>query len=654
MSFDRATDYIKELSFADPEIAKSVEEKLEQNRIRLTERQAGLLFEEVAWALSLEYSFGKTLAEGYISLYAAGEPDRTGEYRELVREAGEEGPTLGRILAEHLVPVLEDGDEELLVSFMDAVGSMRRKGTYALSDPLRAVSVLLGKGDKKTCSALLKILKDLFAEELTYSECRHFSHIIPKEIFSFTPSKRVWQTEALYRIMQENYRLIDPFFDGMAKGLSFLTQEALNEFISLGFRKYAKDKLLGTKFISLESRSAAETLAKLQTTAPLSHVRLQLYRYMKAKTGRLMSISPFSRMPGIVRSQLLSENGDRPFVFSDGKYLYLPDEISFFETYEENRSLYKSLARLESGLYEFNTFGFDLEKAVSLIGSLSGSPDFSKKYLDQSESGLSDCSDMERFFSFFPVPEIACDLFNIFEFGRIRIISAEKYPGLIRLSYPEVISEAERIYNAENQGMHLFQLYMLIALGKSIRNLSVRDCVTAEFMKSVCGAFEEAMKTERVVETSAFLVFKTYDTIFDFLKERWSGLESGNSYRPFKMPFGRRLRPDLHYAANKKYDDAGRQLKSEFQKKNIPVFKSDIISRLEKNGGTLSEADLNGIIISFRDFADSHGIKNSDTPPGVSLSAFSELNRRNDETYYPEENGSPLFWYREWDANLCD
>jgi hypothetical protein len=528
------TDPIKELSFADPETAKSVKEKIEQKKIVLSKSQARTLFEEVTWALSVEYTFGNTLAAGYISLYETAKPDRVEKYKELVRKAGENGPTFGRLLAEHLVPVLADGDEGLLGSFLDAVHSMQQKGTYTLSDPLKAVSLLLSKEDKKSCYVFLGILKDLFSNELTYSECRHFSHILPKEVLSFLPSKRSWQAEELYRIIREDYHLADLFFDGMGKGLSFLSQEALKEFITLGLQKYTKDKLLAMKFISLESKFGADTLLKLQTAAPLSDVRLQLARYMKAKTGRSISVCPLSLMPGVVREAVLNENGDRPFVFSDGKFLYLPDEIDVYESYEENRGLYKCLARLESGLYEFNTFGFDLEKALKLSGAFSGDFSFPQGYRNEGDGVRGDCSDLEKFFRLFPVWEIACDLFNIFEHGRIRIISAEKYPGLVRLSYPLLIREAGKIYNEEDPDKFLFLLYMLIALGETALEFFAPDAATRESLMVIYGMFKKAMNMERNIETCALLVFQTYGKIGKLIREKRSDSNLNDSYRPFK------------------------------------------------------------------------------------------------------------------------
>jgi hypothetical protein len=654
MSSDTATDYIKELSFADPEIAKSVKEKIEQKRIRLSERQARMLYEEVAWALSLDYAFGNALVDGYLSLYeTAGTEERVETYRKLVRKAGEDGPTYGRMLSEHIAPVLACGDEALFNSFMDAVDSMRRKGTYALNEPLRAVSTLLAQGDKKTPPLLLEILKDLYSLELTYGESRHYSHTLPKEVLSFVPSKREWQTEALRRIMLEDYRLADSFLEGMNKGLYFLSREALNRFLTAGIEKYSKERTLGARFISLESESGAEMLSKLQTTVPLSHVRLQLARYVKARIGRPVSVSTLSQMPGAKYREILAESHGVPFVFSDSKYLYLPDEISFFDSYEENRSLYKSLARLESGLYEFNTYGFDIEKAVKLIGALRGNPEFLKRYRDKFESGFQDRSDMERFFSFFPVPEIACDLFNIFEFGRIRVISSKKYPGLIRLSYPFLIREAENMHSKTKSDNPLFLLYALIALGETDLRFYAPDSETEEALIAIFGMFEKAVGMESIVETCAVLVFQTYDSVCGLLRKSLSEADN-NSYKPLKMPFGRRLKPDLYFAANKKYEDAGRRIKADLQKNNISVFKSDIVSILEKNGGTLSDADLKEIIISYRNFLDSHGIKNQEMPPDLSLAVFSELDSRKDEAVYPEVTGASFFWYREWDANLCD
>ena len=94
---------------------------------------------------------------------------------------------------------------------------------------------------------------------------------------------------------------------------------------------------------------------------------------------------------------------------SDGRWIYLADEISLFPGHKENRDLYKCLVRLESAHHEFGTFDFDLERTLEALG------------LPPADPGGGDdpaVSDLERFFRIFPDPGLARDLFTIFEQGR--------------------------------------------------------------------------------------------------------------------------------------------------------------------------------------------------------------------------------------------
>ena len=648
---------LKNLYFADPEIAKSIEEKI-KNKIALTKEQALMFVEEVTWALSEEYSFGSALAEGYISLFGSANPDKVQIYKELVRKAGETGPTLGRIMAEHLVPVLLYVDKALLESFLDAVYSMQKKGTYTLAEPLEAITILLDKGDGKTCSVYLKILKYLFSKDLTYGESRNFAHLLPKAVLYFTPLKRAWQAEQLYRIILEDYHLTDPFLEGMEKGLSFLLHDALKEFVSIGLKKIKKDKLLGIKYLSLESRFGVDTLLRLQTAVPLSAVRLQLTRYIRAKTGAAFSICPLSQMPKNMRREIRNDHGDRPFVFSDGKFIYLPDEISLCDSYDENRNLYKCLVRLESGYHEFNSFEFDLEKALQSCGHLKDGtvPVLGKEDLGIRDiSGVKkDCSDLEKFFELFTVKELASDLFNIFEQGRLRIIALEKYPGLVRISSPLLFREAERIWKNENPEPLLFFLYIRIALGKEPPDSFAADVKTTALVNVISGIFDKTTQKKRGIETCASLVFQTYDRVEALLNENKKG-DHVEDYRPFNMPFGHRLRQDLYFSANKKYEEMGKKIKAELEKRDIHVFKSEIIRRLVKNSGDLSNDDIREIIISSRDFSDPGRSNNRETPLELSLSLFPELINNKEEQAYPDDDSAAaVFRYREWDADLCD
>lgn len=647
-------DIVKEIAFADPEIAKTVNDGLNKKQLCLSEELARIFIDETIWALSVEYSFGNILSEGYISLFGNVNSDRIQTYKELIRKSAQNGPTFARIMAGHLVPVLSHGDESFLESFLEAVTLMQKKGTYTLVEPLKVINALLDQKDRTTCFIYIKILKDLFSKDLTYSECRHFAHILPKAVLSFLPLKRLSQTQQLHRIIRKDYHLIDSYLDGLEKGLSILSNDALEKFVSLCLNKFEKDKLLGTKFLTLESKFGNDTFHGLQTAAVLSDTRSQLSVYVKAKTGRAISICQLSQIPKIMRHEILSEYGDKPFVFSDGKFIYLPDEISLYDTFDKNHDLYKCLVRLESGYYEFGTFEFDMEKAFEFSGS------FKNAYAEVSENKNHDltendvCHDLEKFFRLFPVKELASDLLNIFEHGRIRIINMEKYPGLVRSSYPLIYDESERILKNENPEPLLFLLYVRMALGREALSSFEADEKTKNFITKISDLFENIIKENKCVETCAITVFQTYGLVEEALKKKRLN-ENLKDYKTLKIPFGCRLRQDLYFASHKKDEEMGMVIKAELEKKKIHVFKSEIIKRLIKNGGTVSNDDIKDIIISSRELSGQSQNSYTENSLVLSFPLFPELSNKQDyQNYQDNDSAVSVFRYREWDLNLCD
>jgi len=273
-------------------------------------------------------------------------------------------------MATYLVPVLIHGDDRFLVCFLQAVEIMLSKGSYTLNDPLRALASLLNERDHESASAYLDLLCDTFSQDLSYAQCQHFAYILPRAVRSFSSTKRIWQIKQLQRVTRADFRLTDPFLDGLEKGLHLLAKEALNRFVSLGLDKLKQNSKLATKFLSLESKLGIDTFTDMQVTVPISQVQHQLTRYIRARTGLPISVRPLSSLS----NSSITEHYERTFVCSDGKYIYLPDEISLFPHKTENTMLYKCLARLEAGHYEFNTFDFDLEKAVERCNQVFTSP----------------------------------------------------------------------------------------------------------------------------------------------------------------------------------------------------------------------------------------------------------------------------------------
>jgi hypothetical protein len=605
------------------------------------------------WGLSLEISFGRTLALSFADLIGRASPQKIECYRNLVRKFGKQGPTLGRIMAEHLVPVLKHGDTRLLKRFLQTLEVMQNKGTYTLQDPLKALSELLNTKDIESASLFIDLLGDAFAGDMSYVQSQYFARVLPKAVLAFSPLKRVWQIEQLQRIIRADFHLANAFLDGLEKGLHLLSKNSLDKFISLALDKLKHNPRLAAKFLSLESKLGMDTYSDLQVTVPLSELQNQLTGYLCARTGLSISVRPLSSLS---RSSI-TDNSEKVFVCSDGKSIYLPDEISEFNKKSENIKLYKCLVRLEAGLYEFNTFDFDLEKAMEKcqgIGELTAL-DFGFEPMENLKSKIrGDLSDMERFFSAFPVPSLAMDLFTIFEHGRLRVLLNRQYPGLIRQTMPMLQDNAARILKENQPVGFLFLMYLWIALGISIKENFQGTGEIKRQAKNIVDLFNRKINKDQSVETCAGLVNETYADVERQLKphERFKNCEK--FYKSMPVPFGRRIRPDLVFSTYRNFENIAAKLKVRLDNKGLKVYKSDIRRQLIAKNGAVSHEDIKSLIRCDQNTARS-GLEPSETPVDLSWLDLAQLLGSTSITpLFNDGAVGPVFWYKEWDCNLHD
>ena len=643
-------DPLKQLAIADPDLAKAVTTALNQKDGPVSNQSLTLLVEETLWGLAREISFGRTLAIGYADLIGDVDLKKIFRYRDLVRNFGRNGPTLGRIMAEHLVPVIKYGDKHFLKRFLQTLEIMLNKGTYTLKDPLRVLSELLNGNQIEAASATLDLLGDIFSQDMSYVQSQHFAHILPGAVRAFSSSKRAWQTEQLGRVIKADCHLADFFLDGLEKGLDLLSKEALNRFVSVGLEKLKRNPKLTKKFLSLESKLGIDTFTDMQVTIHISRVRQQLNRYLMARTGLAVSVRPLSLLP----DSLLTDPHKIIFVCSDGKFIYLPDEISHFPQKAENIALYKCLARLEAGHYEFGTFDFDLEKAMEKCRDIPELKDYDLKF-DVIQNG-EDLSDLERFFSYFPVTALAADLFTIFEHGRIRLMLHRQYPGLVRQTLPVLQREAERMIKNHKPVDMVFLLYLWIALGISEKEHSDLDAKIYNYTKQLKGSFETGINENSTVESCAELVVRIYPEMERLLNQTsYDKKELKGFYKPMQTPFGRTLRPDLFFRANRKYERLARILKVQLVEKGFEVYTSDIKKRLMENNGRVSHQDLKEIILCFRKNHGPHMLSQQKVSIDLSWMDLSELLGTDDTIVLQKEDFSGIVtWHKEWDCNLQD
>ena len=222
----------------------------------VTDKELGWIVEDTIWGLSQETAFGQALATGLIELSGRVSPEHLEMFRFKVREAGSKNAAIGKIMATHLVPVLKTGEKRLIERFNDTTRALLKIGTYTLGSPFETLSFLLESKDIESSLAFLELLGSTLSPDLSYNQCKHLCHVIPKAVQSFSPLRRAFQIKQLMRVARADPGLVDGFLDGMQRGASLLDADALPRFVSAGLNRSNRDKTAGPRFLSLESRQA--------------------------------------------------------------------------------------------------------------------------------------------------------------------------------------------------------------------------------------------------------------------------------------------------------------------------------------------------------------------------------------------------------------
>ena len=636
-----------QLALADPKIAEEVAGRLSRHDTDLPFWAS--LAEDTIWGLSVETSFGKEIALGYVYLWnrSCSTVSTLKQYRSMVRAFGEKGPTVGRIMARHLPVVLACDDNTLLSRYLKAFEVMYQKGTYTLKGPFEYLRTVLTAGDRAAGSAFLTLLCDAFSQSMPFNQSMHLTYMLPKAADTFQPSKRCFQIQELSRVIQVDIGLGETFLDGLQKGLHLLSGANLHRFVSDSLERYRQDPLMGARFLSLSSALALEICSALQVAVPLSQVRHQLNRYIRASTGSLISIEPVSK----TLSDANRCDAGMPAVFSNGSTIYLPDELNVFDNQEDNVRLYHYLAKLEAGLYEFGTFEFDLEKALMRCGN---SPaDRAKDFSGDFQTAGGSNSELFRFLLRFPDRELAAALFTIFEHGRVAKLMAFHYPGLVKRLLPVFQKEAERLYLHSGHDDLLLALYARIALNTSLMSRQSRRENFRRWVLKTTLLFETEIRRNNSVETSAKLVSLTIESASRLLNESGSFLKA----KPvlLSLPFGRALKADFLLDRHRPYDAVAASVAEKLKAMGIRVFRSDIRKKLVQKDGTISTQDVQDILSQTGGEGEPCSAENRDALNDTRLIKDASV------THEPDDGGTPVcgendpaFQYPEWDCRLKD
>jgi len=567
----------------------------------------------VEWAGRQDRRFSHELALGGLALLD--EPDTYQFYIQKVKTYGQYGVTQGMAIARTLYRVLLCCHNKKLLLFLQAIENMRQTGPHTLTVPFDVLCDFLDESDLASAELYIELLHQTFSKSLRFQDSQILSKKIPECCAAMHKDRRLYQMQQLMRVISFCPQWAQHFSKGMQDGLNILSESALNQFIEHAITLYENNPEHGALFLTIDTQIAQEKFRELQSVVSLSQIIEPLIHYVQARTGLPLKIRPMS---------YLNIEDTTIQVCTDSKTIYLPDEMGIFSSRRDNIRIYKSLLRFEAGLCEFNTFHFDLEKVLALMG---------KPELGKHQDLIT--PDPDYFFSLFQHPTMAEDVFNVIEQGRIRMCLSYYYPGMIRHALPMIQKEAVRIIKHDAKASPIFYLYARIALNMQKKQCRIIYDNLERLIETITGQLTHKMS----VENSAVLVDQIFPSLYQWYKQEQI------DYTKLTPPFGRRISIGLFYRELQTFDIRAKIIRQKLKDLNIPIYQSDIRNRLAEKNGIIAIRDLR------RMFKQRTG-KQLDMDDTEIDQLFEKSDRSVSENTTQRQD--PSFTYKEWDCNLCD
>jgi nitric oxide reductase NorD protein len=619
---------LEKLALADPKLSARIVAMQAINPAKWPKARRIKLVDEILWALSKGKLLGDLYAQGLVRLGPDVSCDRLALYCKTIHAAVKNGLTLAQLMAKHFYPVLLYGQKALPEKFQHAVDTMLLKGTYTLGPPLEGLSWLLENHQTKAADLYLDLLLETFSKKISYNLSLKLSYLLPRSVRSFEFSRNHFQIAQLMRVMAVDVGLAERFLAGLTRGLNVLDETALQAFVASGLAKYHQNVVLGRKFLGLNSKTAQERVEDLKTSVSLKRLRSLLERTIQVRVGRFVPIHLLKEVENRIEPQVRSTC----YVAGDGKYIYLPEEIACFERKSANETLYKILAKLESAALEFGSYDFDLDRLKAVCED-----DLTIKM--ERRPGL---TDFEIFFNGFERPELAEDLFNLFELGRLRYWLKQKYAGLAHSAF--TFLGGKIACNSDLCKRHfLHPLYAVVALGM--------DLTLDRSLYPILRQSEKELVNGAPVEVCASLTLQFYGQVaagYSALQE-----ERSSGYMVFAPAFGRRIFPRLLKRALEDYDQTALSIKTKLAAQNIDLYAADIRRQLMRQNR----------IISAQEFIQAVLTTPKNRSVGVGLSSQVDISRLNLEAILnaSKQNAShtnlaqgSVRRYHEWDCRVSD
>lgn len=452
---------------------------------------------------------GKAVAIHLPKLIEQGNADKIRIYKNILEEILKHDSFLGRVVAQHLPNLLSYSDNRVL-RYKNIILDIAKKDVYTAKYSADALPELFNLDDSKLCYLYHKIILESIkqATSIGGDNAKVLAENLPIWISRVHKRNRQKYLELLTEISTHNYQLIKPVAETLPDMLNSMSLPNVKHFIDCGLDLLDDNPDRAIAYFTLESKMAQQCVSRLKGGLALREIARTLRLYATAHSGKNISVKSIQDAPSTYTNIL----NDRSF--TDGKTIYIPEEIARYPDKNLNFKLYKLITAFEAAQIEFGTFDFRIKPYYEQIQATG-------KFPGLAEIRKEEVSDLQIFFSMFPIPHLAKDLFKIFEYGRIAKLLFENYQGLQREVQPilrDAKNDRPAVMRMQPMEAVIELLAQMIYFGE-IREMP-QEKKHWDVVANIYERFHQMNKGETDVYQSAILTHQAFQIIMEELLQK--------------------------------------------------------------------------------------------------------------------------------------
>ncbi|SHJ26783.1 nitric oxide reductase activation protein NorD [Desulfofundulus thermosubterraneus] len=216
-------------------------------------------------------------------------------------------------------------------------------------------------------------------------------------------------------LLTRDQKVARSFFEMTHRALQQATWPEVRAWVERAVRKCGENAEKLAEMMALATRESMALLAGLRQGITLAEEERSLVTYGAALFERPVVLKPSNILPVEITG------GDRLFATTDGRRVYLPENVNVFPVREKNQALLRlmlvhEMAHLAEGTYRLTAA--ELAEAARRTG------------LPEAQRGEVSC--LEEWLDLFPDYALMRTVFELVEDARVDHLTRVRYPGLVR------------------------------------------------------------------------------------------------------------------------------------------------------------------------------------------------------------------------------